>query len=337
MKPRLEQLSPRQEKILEAVVVEYVAAAEPVASEQVVSKYGLGVRGATVRNEMAEITEMGLLEKPHSSAGRRPSDGGYRYYVDRLVVVRKPDRPERQAVESAADEETLFEVLSATTRALARMTHLLSVGTIHRTDQCKVRHVLLSGLGPSRCLLVLVLDNGHIENRMVDIPDADLAQIGQMNEWLSKEVVGCGLQELAKSRPGEAVEEPPFRRAVLGALRSVAKNLLRGKIVAEGHEFVLSQPEFRRDEEAAGELLASIEDEELLRGAVQSDGVTIGSEHADRRMRRLTVVRRPIVVGGKEAGALGLVGPTRMHYERSISLLDYAAAALSKALDDLTA
>jgi heat-inducible transcriptional repressor len=333
----VDELSPRQERILEAVVVEYVLGAEPVSSELVVSKYGLGVRGATVRNEMAEITGLGLLEQPYASAGRRPSDSGYRYYVDRLVIVREPEKPERRAVEQAASEDTLFEVLESTTRALARMTHLLSVGTIHRQAETRVRHALLSGLGPGRCLLVLVLDNGHIENRLVDAPGADLAQIGALNDWLATECAGKRVDELLSARLPESHEGAELRSAVGTVLRAVARGIRRGRMVAEGHEFVLAQPEFRRDETAAQEVLESLEDEEALREAVQSDGISIGSENPDRRMRRLTVIRRPIVFGGREAGALGLVGPTRMRYDRSISLLDYAARALSKALDDLTA
>jgi heat-inducible transcriptional repressor len=334
----MEQLSGRQERILEAVVVEYVAAAEPVPSDVIVRKYELGVRGATVRNEMAEITEMGLLEKPYTSAGRIPSDGGYRYFVDNIVVPAKPGKRDCGAIQGATKtEDTLYGFLSEATKALSRVTHLLSVAAVHRNPEAKVRHALVTGLGPEKCLFVLVLENGHVENRMVEAPrGADLAAIGQANDLLASECVGKTLRELASARltsgPGDSLAD-----AVATTLRSVAADLIRGKVVAEGHEFVLAQPEFLRDEETAHGVLESIEDEELLRSTMTTPGVSIGTEHADGRLHRLTVIRSPINVAGKEAGMMALIGPTRLDYNRSISILDYTARAIGKALDNLTA
>src|SRR5271154_726954 len=114
------ELDPRKQTILQAIVIEYVAGAEPVASEQIVQKYELGVKSATVRNEMAELSELGLLEQPHTSAGRIPSDLGYRYYVDRLIVTHDPSQSERATMKDAtSDGDVLLAMLRDTVRALS--------------------------------------------------------------------------------------------------------------------------------------------------------------------------------------------------------------------------
>src|SRR5690349_17253991 len=122
----MEPLSDRKEQILRAVIIEYVSGAEPVPSDLIATKYELGVKSATVRNELLEMSDMGLLEQPHTSAGRVPSDQGYRYFVDRLIVGAPLEKEKRQRVKQATEEEdTLQQILRHTTKALSRLTHLL--------------------------------------------------------------------------------------------------------------------------------------------------------------------------------------------------------------------
>src|SRR6476469_9984716 len=127
------ELDPRQQTILKAIVVEYVLSAEPIGSEALLQKYPLGVRSATVRNEMAEMSELGFLEQPHTSAGRIPSDLGYRYYVDRLIVPKQPDVDAKQRVKGVADQgDALQANLRDTAKMLSRLTHLLTVAATVR-------------------------------------------------------------------------------------------------------------------------------------------------------------------------------------------------------------
>ncbi|MCC6403700.1 MAG: heat-inducible transcription repressor HrcA [Fimbriimonadaceae bacterium] len=337
----MSELSPRKKRILEAVVVEYVQAGEPVASDVVVRKYELGVRGATVRSEMAEITELGLLEKPYSSAGRIPSDKGYRYYVDQLIVTRPPTHPEKRKIgEATSEEDTLNNFLASTARALAHITHLLSVATVNRNREARVRHLLITGLSPGRCLLVMVMENGHVENRMVETPvETDLTHIAAVNEALARACKDRSLRELAVLSVPKGLDKlaTAVASATIGAVKAAAKELQQGKLVAEGHEFVLAQPEFIREEEAAREVLDGIEDENAIRASLGRTGISIGSENPDKRFRRLTVIQAPFKVGGQDTGVLALIGPTRLEYDRAISLLDFTAKALGAALDDLTA
>src|SRR5437588_11331692 len=129
----MSELEPRKQSILRAVVFEYVTTAEPVGSELLTQKYNLGVKSATIRNELADLAEQGYLEQPHTSAGRIPSDQGYRYFVDNLIVPRDPESSSKQRVRDAAEDgEALLTMLRETTRALSRLTHLLNAATLVR-------------------------------------------------------------------------------------------------------------------------------------------------------------------------------------------------------------
>lgn len=334
----MSELTPRKEQILRAVIVEYITAAEPVASELIAKKYELGVRSATVRNELAEITDMGLLEQPHTSAGRIPSDRGYRYYVDRLIVERPVNAESQDRLQEATEEDTLRRMLSETTKALSRLTHLLSAAATVRDTRIKVRNGILTALGPQRGLMVLVLDNGHVENRMVECPDGlTLQHIGTVNEVLTKLLENMTIGQLSKAKTPTA-DDPvlgKILKSVFASLRATARDITRGHLITEGEEYILSQPEFQRSGSGLSSLLASIEDDEAMHAAVIGDGVTIGRENPLERMHGLSILRRTFSVGSEEAGTIAIVGPTRLQYDTALSLLDFTARAVSETLTKL--
>jgi heat-inducible transcriptional repressor len=337
----MSELDPRKQTILQAVVFEYVAAAEPVASEQLVQKYQLGVKSATVRNEMAEMSEMGYLEQPHTSAGRVPSDMGYRYYVDKLIVERGLDQATKDRVLSASEEgEALQLLLRDTARVLSRLTQLLGVATTMRDQQVTLRHAVLSALGPSQALLVLILSNGHVENRMLECPPGlTLEDVGRANEQLSANLVSKPLKALARAKTppiGQNAAVDKLMQTLWNTVRSTARDLTRGLLITEGEEFMFAQPEFQRDFGALNDLLTELVEGDVLYEAMSpTEGpkvVTIGKEHRDQRMRSFSVVRRSYFVGDQEAGVIALIGPTRMRYEYSIPMVNFTAQALSDSL-----
>ncbi len=335
------ELEPRKQSILQAIVVEYVSAAEPVASEQIVQKYQLGVKSATVRNEMAEMVEMGYLEQPHTSAGRVPSDLGYRYYVDRLITREEPDSTSKTKVRSASEEgEALQELLRDTARVLSRLTHLLSVATTVRQQEVTIRHAVLSALGPSQAMLVLILSNGHVENRMLECPlGLTLEDVGKVNEQLVQAVTGKTLRAMARSNAGATNLNPAAEKLftlIWSTVRSTCRELTRGLLITEGEEFMFAQPEFHRNFAALNELLTDLIDSDVLYEAVspsdQAELVTIGKEHRHLGMQQFSVVRHSYYVGDREAGVIALIGPTRMRYDKSIPIVNFTAKALSDSL-----
>ena len=337
----MNDLDARKQSILHAVIVEYIRGAEPVGSELLVQKYTFGVKSATIRNELAEMSDLGFLEQPHTSAGRIPSDLGYRYYVDRLIVPRPPDVDTKQQVKGVADEgDALQATLRDTAKVLSRLTHLLTVAATVRNQDVSIRNAVVSALGPKQALLVLVLSNGHIENRMLECPTGlTLEDVGYANEVLSSNIAGKRLRNLTKGKAPTGGSQATEKLIALcwQSIRVVAKDLTRGILITEGEEFMLAQPEFQRDTNTLKALLETLSDSDLLQEAIQSpkdgvESVTIGRENKMETMRQVSVIRNSFYVGDTEAGVIALVGPTRMRYERSIPLVHYTARALSEAL-----
>lgn len=338
----MSELDPRKQTILRAVVFEYVTTADPVGSELLTQKYDLGVKSATVRNELADLSELGFLEQPHTSAGRIPSDLGYRYFVDKLIVRREPTPEAKQKVRQSADEgDALLNMLRETTRALSRITHLFTAATLVRDANVTVRNAVISALGPNQALLVLVLSNAHVENRMLDIPaGVTLQDIGQANELLTSACVGKTLRWFNRNKapavPQNAALEK-FLSVVWSALRSVAKDISKSTITTEGEEFLFGQPEFQRDVAALADMLEHFKDSEILVDALnapsdQPQHVVIGRENKFQQLHQLSVVRQTFHVGENEAGVIALIGPTRMQYEMSIPLVNYTAKVLTDSL-----
>lgn len=334
-------LDPRKQTILRAVVVEYVAGAEPVGSEQIVQRYGLGVKSATVRNELAEMSELGYLEQPHTSAGRIPSDKGYRFFVDRLVVQSEVEPTTRQRVREAAEGgDALEALLRDTVRVLSRVTQLLGVATTVRDPGVVVRTAVVSALGPTQALLVLALSNGHVENRMLECPGGlTLDDVGAVNEALSRATLGKTLRSLLRARSPTVATSPvaeKFVATLWGHIRAVARDGSRGLLVTEGEEYMLAQPEFQRDIASLHTLLNELTDSDVLYEALapgEAGGpVTIGKENRTAPMQRLSVIRHSFFIGGTEAGVIALVGPTRMPYDKGLPLVALGAQALSDSL-----
>jgi heat-inducible transcriptional repressor len=337
----LTELDPRKKTILQAIIIEYVTAAEPIGSEALVQKYKLGVKSATVRNEMAEMADLGFLEQPHTSAGRIPSDLGYRYYVDHLIMTQDLDDLAKSRVKDATDDgDALHSLLRDTVRALSRVTHLLGVATTIRDSQVTVRTAVVSALGPTQALLVLVLSNGQVENRMIEVPAGlTLEDVGRANEMLSTTLAGKDLRQLARTKTPAAVGSPAVDKLVASLwsnLRAIARDVTRGVLITEGEEYMYAQPEFQRDLMSLQMMLEELTESDVLFDAVapsdQARQVTIGRENRHATMQQLSVVRKSFYIGNREAGVIALVGPTRMNYDRGIPLVNYTAKALGDSL-----
>ncbi|MBV6457394.1 MAG: Heat-inducible transcription repressor HrcA [Fimbriimonadaceae bacterium] len=338
------QLGERKGYVLRAVILEYVQAAEPVASETVAQKYDLGVKSATIRNEMAELLDLGYLEQPHTSAGRIPSDIGYRYYVDFLKREVLPTTERVAKLKPAGREsEVLADILAETTRALSRMTQLLSAATTVRNVSLRVKSCILSAVGPDRVLLVVLFQNGHVENRLIECPAGlTLDELGRSNEVLSQLVGDKTLSTLARLKTPSSAGTALVNKLVHNAatsVRSIARDLGKGHVITHGEEYLLTQPEIQRDVQQLQRLIDSLEDEEgfyqMLQPHLARRDVTIGRENEDERLHGFTVVRHRFLVGDEEGGSVALIGPTRFDYDRNIPLLRFTAMAIGETMTRL--
>lgn len=319
----------RQLEILKAIVDEYVATEEPVGSKTLATRAGLGVSPATIRNEMALLEDAGLITQPHTSAGRIPTNKGYRVFVDQLAKVKPLSSAERKAIENFLDGATdLDDVISRTVRLLAQVTKQVAVVQYPSLMKAKVRHIELVLLNPSRVMIVLITDAGRVEQRMVElafeITEVALSDLHKkVNSLIATQSlsnVASKLESLSTSYRGSdksnivviittliemAIEHPEEKVVLAGA-----SNLARANqdLSSSIHPIL----------EALEEQVVLLR---LLSGTDSSVKVEIGDEQSEKSLRKTSLVK----VGYANIGALGILGPTRMDYASSISAVNAVA------------
>jgi heat-inducible transcriptional repressor len=338
----VEPIEGRRREILRIVIDDYIATAEPIGSDAVRERHGLNVSSATVRNEMAALEEMGYLNQPHTSAGRVPTDRGYRVYVDSLVAE-EPLSP----VERTRLRETLF-TQDEPQRAIAHVAHALAAGSDyasvveapHLQDQI-IRHLHLISLTPHRALIVVVTDAGVFEGKTVELAAATPAdECDRLSQEISVRIAGWRLGELTVRAMDQVIGEASlYRQVVTEVGRMVGDHITasRARIRTDGQANILRQPEFR-DARRAEPVLSALERHDVVTQLLHDGGtapirITIGAEHRHEEVRDCSVVAATYYVGGRPAGELAIVGPTRMRYARAISLVRFLADTLGEALN----
>ena len=343
-RPALE-LTDRQRSILRAVVEDYVTSAVPVGSKALVSRYGLGVSPATVRSAMAELEAMGLLTHPHTSAGRVPSDLGYRLYVESLMREAEVDRTDQLMIrhQFAQVQLTSNEWLRLAASILAGSTRSASVVTPARSRRARFGHLQLVALGDGTRLLVLVLADGNVEQRRLDraalerqLPDVSLDQqaLDGAAAALNAELAGLSgpqVRRRAQKLRGLAAH---VAGTVAGLLEE-ADSVVIEDVFTDGIMHVLEQPEF-----AEGSKLRPILEvvqrsdflQQLLPVLTRHGGVhvIIGRENSNDAMHEVSLVFAPYGSPGEALGMLGVLGPTRMPYPRAIPTVRYLSTLMNE-------
>jgi heat-inducible transcriptional repressor len=341
----MDELTERKQRILRAVVLEYVESAEPVGSSLLVERYHFGVGPATIRHELSEMSDRGYLDQPHTSAGRVPSDIGYRYFVNRLAEPALDPRTARQIKVLSKADADLAGLLVETCKVLSRLTHYVSIAATFPDKEVEVLSVDFAGITRERLLMTVVFSNGLVENKIIDgRSDLTLRDLHVLSMEFAKAASGQGLRALSrKTAPMLEALSPQAREIAQTAwktLRSVARQATSGKIISEGTHFLLEQPEFQQDVSALTRIVSALEDSTVVHEALDSastgGSVTIGREHSSESLHELSVVVGKFYVGEKEAGAIAVVGPKRMRYASAIPLVETAARTLTEALTRLT-
>lgn len=345
---RVEHLSKREQRVLEAVIQTYVQTAEPAGSRTLSRRCGLGVSPATIRNTMSDLEEKGFLFHPHTSAGRIPTNKAYRAYVDALL--------NRVAPVQSAEHERLAEVLNApdspiesilrrAAQSLGVLTQELGVAMGPRLATAVLRSLDLVRLSDERLLMVLALEGGAVRTVFVEV-SGSMAEsaLAQVTKVLNERLAGLALEDIRASlseRLRDTVSVADARE-LLNIFVQEADSLFddtlsRQDSVVLGQASVLAeQPEFA----AADRMRRLIElterpqalaDALKRRGETSGISITIGTEHDDERLRDFTVVTAEYRAGSL-AGIIGVIGPTRMPYQKVISLVNHTSRLLSELL-----
>jgi len=341
-------LTERRGLILRAVVEEYVRSGQPVGSTAIVKRYGLSVSPATVRNELAWLVEGGYLVQPHTSAGRAPSDRGYRFYVDHLMDRYDLADAEELAVRRylKAYSSGLREAVRGTARLLAEVTAYVAVVLAPGMGTGRVQRVHLLPAGPDRALLVVVLEGGLVQHKMIELPGP--MEVRQV-ESLSRELDSAFRRRAAEDLPGVVAGLWRSSLARYGAaLESVAAALVdflragdpdQERVYLGGTANILRLPEFQ-DMELLRGVMGLLEQEALLidiltaRTSADTIQVTIGSENTPAAIRDCSLVTATYRLPGGGTGLLGLLGPTRMDYRRVTAVLDAVRLSLDELLGE---
>jgi heat-inducible transcriptional repressor len=340
----MDDLTQRKQQILRAVVLEYVETAEPVGSSLLVERYQFGVGTATVRHELSEMADRGYLDQPHTSAGRIPSDFGYRYYVNRLAERAMDPSLERRVKQISHADTDLHGLLLETCKVLSRLTRHVSIATAYSDQSARILSIEFAGITKERVLMTVVLRNGLVENRILEGNGSlTLADLHQLSVEFSKSVSDLPLKSLGrKQQPpfeGLSRQAQPIAVAAWKALRGLVRAATSGRIVSEGTHYLFEQPEFKQDIESLSGIVGALENELIVHEALETSStrghISIGIENPSEALHALAIVAGRFFIGESEAGTIAVVGPKRMRYSAVIPLVETAAQALSEALTRL--
>jgi heat-inducible transcriptional repressor len=333
----------RKLEVLRAIIEDFIATNEPVGSKSLVDRHNLGVSSATIRNDMAALEEDGLIAQPHTSAGRVPTDAGYRMFVDRLTDIKPLTPAEKRAISTFLDGAVdLDDVLHRAVRALAQLTRNVAVVQYPTLSRSRVRHLELVMISTTRLMLVVITDTGRVEQRVIDLPapvaESDVIELrGTLNAKLrdrplaeAPEIVGDlpghvdgGLRGMLATLTSvllEVLVEPASDRIVLGGTANLSQQTL---------DFPAIRPVLEALEEQV--VLLRLLDQSVSSSKVL---VRIGNETQHEGLAGASVVSTGYGLHGAAVGAVGVLGPRRMDYAHTMARVAAVARYVGILLED---
>lgn len=338
------ELSERKQRILSAIVEQYIATGEPVGSKLLCAALGMTVSSATIRNEMSELAEMGLLDQPHTSAGRIPSHLGYRYYVDNLMNRHELGEEQRRRMEErmmihAGDPEQLLEQAG---EILANITNCAAVTTTPKDETAVIKKVDMLPIGHNNVMLMLVTSNGIVRTRGYRVRSAVTQELAEtfasvtQQTFIGKHVEDINLVLIKRLAPLLG-ENSAVIQELLIALAELAWDAAKEEILLEGQANILNHREY---EDNAYELLNFLNQEDNALSSLfspQDSGaihVIIGRETEIPELENSSVIMARYQVSGHRGGTLGIIGPTRIDYAKMIPNIEYLTSLVSRLLSD---
>jgi heat-inducible transcriptional repressor len=338
----VEQLSEREHLVLEAIVRNYILKAEPTSSRYLSRQDGFDLCAASIRNVMCDLEERGYITHPHTSAGRVPTDQGYRYYVDRLMSF--TDLPElmKQQIRNTlvtVDQSDLHLLLEAASRALSRTTNQIGVILAPKLSNGVLSQLFIFKIGEKRYILNIALDFGFVKTMLLEfeteIPHERLECACRI---LSAKFNGKTLSEMCSADEGTYDDIPDFDlgivRLLVPSIKKMVQNDTSGNVFTEGQTNILLQPEFF-DRSRMGAVIEIFEEKNLLMHLFETAGdedrvlVSIGGENNEGQLESFSVIKTKYSIGSM-VGSLGVIGPKRMPYPLLISAVKYTAGVLGE-------
>ena len=339
------QLDERKYLILQAIIDDYIMTAMPVGSRTISRKSGVGYSPATIRNEMSDLEELGYLAQPHTSAGRVPSNKAYRLYVDHLMKTVKLTNDEREQMHEhlLTKSRQVEGVIRSAAGVLSDATKYTSVIVAPKLGTLRIKHVQLVPVADRTALMIIVTSAGIVEDAVIRVPEGlDADDLYSISRMLTQRLADKPLEGVRQAF-SEMLRNAEQNRKLLGeTLQVIEKRLEQGgdasDVVVGGSTNLLEYPEYS-DVNKARNFLSVLESKDTLRKLLGRDGgmeisIRIGPENQVPELNDCSIVTASYRVGDHSTGTLGIIGPTRMNYNRVISVLDFMGRALSDVLSE---
>lgn len=342
-------LNDRKKLLLKTVVQEYIQTAEPVGSRTISRRYDMNLSSATIRNEMADLEEMGFLEQPHTSAGRIPSQRGYRFYVDNLMEEKLLTNEEEEIISrsiiKASEVEKIVSEASQVLSLIAKHTSLVQGPQFRKSSFYQMR---ILPLDEKKALVVLITTNGFVKNKVIELPQSlSKGELQQVVRYLNNKLYGLTIDQVTDSLVKELKRDLFRRMEILEQAFMLLEESLtedeKVRVFLGGTTNILNQPEFK-DVEKVKNFLNLFEQEDLLHFLLQCDDqsgreegnlleVKIGSENQLKEVHECTLITSTFSIGKHNLGKIGVLGPTRMDYPRIVAVVKSLAKKLNQVLD----
>ena len=333
------EISERKTKILRAVVDEYVAGAHPLSSQEIRDKHLPDLSPATVRSELSALEEMGYLVQPHTSAGRIPSTKAYKYYVDHLMTRRELSIEDAEYIRGYFEGKIMQveDLVRRTAKVVSDMTNYTSVIVLNDIEKVRIKKIKLVDLTDGELLVVIVTDAGVIRDTTVNM-DIDIGEgyIATATQLLNNIFTGHTLEEV--EMPGSMIDgELSSFRQLFDNVIDALKRRTNSQVYLEGGSKILDYPEYR-DIDKARNMIATFDNRDELASAMsmaEDIGISLKIDKDERGgIEDCSVVTARYSIGGKEIGKVGVIGPTRMNYDKVISVLNCINDILNEGVED---
>ncbi|MCA1039059.1 heat-inducible transcriptional repressor HrcA [Bacillus infantis] len=338
-------LTDRQLLIFQVIVDDFIRSAQPVGSRSLSKKEEISFSSATIRNEMADLEELGFIEKTHTSSGRVPSEKGYRYYVDHLLSPQKLNQQDIFTIKSLFAERIyeLEKIVQKSARIMSELTSYTSIVLGPAVKENKLRKIQIVPLNKDTAIAIIVTDTGHVENKMFSIPEnIHPGEIEKLVNILNERLAGVPIDNLNDKIYKEVAvllrQHVNHYDLLLYSFADILKLSANEKLFFGGKTNMLSQPEFH-DIEKIRNLMNMIEQEESIYDLIRKDksgiNIKIGRENENSAMENCSLITATYSMGAEQLGTIAVLGPTRMEYSRVISLLQIISADLTDVLTKL--
>ncbi|MFV0519304.1 MAG: heat-inducible transcriptional repressor HrcA [Lachnospirales bacterium] len=338
-------LNERKRNILNAIITEYISSSEPIGSRTIAKRYDIGLSSATIRNEMSDLEELGLIIQPHASAGRIPSDKGYRIYVDEILSSGASELDINLISQMINKNLTHIDYLmQETAKMLSSLTNYVTIISEPKRESLVFKHIQLSFIDEKSILLVMVMEDSIIKNKIINVSNFDTQQmdIENLSKKLNEVFKGKCVSEVTKSEvdnirqsfDGDDEILIPILQSIIAEFS--VENDYQGQVYTSGTDKIFNYPEFS-DVGTAIELFKALEEKKLLLTLLGDDNsdsmqILIGSENEQEQLQNFSIVKSTYKVGNSK-GCISVIGPKRMEYTNTINTVNSVTKLLEQILE----